>query len=443
MSRQLPQLPLPDDWEPEEIWHVRVPIPGGSDYLAVLAGWLHGLTYSANHDRDETKTGAATVSRTWQRALGSRPIERCDLELRQNPYNPCILEFNDGEGWQQFADTSSCKMSSPPLSVPFPDGATDDERMDYVATLVSQMGNMFYYMNTSSTAPQLRGNWINATNITRIYTQQNINDLAYGLAAIAPDAPPGELAALKTPSSDFWRAFAQAIVCTLDPSGRWNDNVEEIALSAIEGFGEWSYAALETVLEISPSSAFEAAAQNLGGYTFSRSAVFPDPVECNYCIRYDFSVGQQGWLVDTAEGYIPAEAAVYIPGTGFGGVWQVPDGPGYPAGSCFIYIDFGQEINLVRMRMHCQIADGPFQPDQGVAFRDGRFNGGDVFFAAPLNPGVQTYEWEAFEGVARQLSVLSAQHACAEMEDVGQMFTYWIEIEGMGINPPAGGSPCP
>lgn len=117
---RVPRIELPADWIPEGTVCALVPIPDDPEFLAQLVGLIDQLRQSRNFARDATKTGAATVSRTWDRALASRPIVTVDCEgamavfdVRQNDEDPCILEKSDdgGETWIPFADLTLC----PPL----------------------------------------------------------------------------------------------------------------------------------------------------------------------------------------------------------------------------------------------------------------------------------------------------------------------------------------
>src|SRR5690349_3955068 len=117
------RFPLPDDWSPEGIVCLSIPVPNDSQFIAALIGITDQLKYSFNFARDDTRTGAATVARTWREALASQPITIVDcegaggvMEVRQNPETPCILEYrNPGDDlWIAFADLTLC----PPLIMP-------------------------------------------------------------------------------------------------------------------------------------------------------------------------------------------------------------------------------------------------------------------------------------------------------------------------------------
>ena len=68
------RLPLPDEWEPTDYWCVSFQIPAGTDYVEALSAAIGLLTISKTFERDETHEGAATVAKTWERALYLAPM---------------------------------------------------------------------------------------------------------------------------------------------------------------------------------------------------------------------------------------------------------------------------------------------------------------------------------------------------------------------------------
>jgi len=124
----IPRFPLPEEWEPEGTRCVIVRIPDDAQYLATLTGLLDLLKWSDNFARDDTKTGAAIVCRTWQSALEMQPITWGDCEqmiLRQNPDDPCQLQQSSdgGETWTLAFDYSLCSNVIT-VPAPYPDSET-------------------------------------------------------------------------------------------------------------------------------------------------------------------------------------------------------------------------------------------------------------------------------------------------------------------------------
>jgi hypothetical protein len=107
---------LPDNWTPADTICAVVTIPDDPQYRSMLVGLVDILRWSALYERDDTKTGAATVSRTWEAALNSASIifvpceEVADMfDVRQPDAAPCTLEkTDDGIAWSVWANLQRC-----------------------------------------------------------------------------------------------------------------------------------------------------------------------------------------------------------------------------------------------------------------------------------------------------------------------------------------------
>lgn len=95
---------LPVDLSPDDVWCVTLWVPGHTDYVDQLAGLIKEFGDSKNYERDATKIGAATVARTWRRALDFEPprIGDCaqpvtppvlDTQAQRDDYAAAIIEF--------------------------------------------------------------------------------------------------------------------------------------------------------------------------------------------------------------------------------------------------------------------------------------------------------------------------------------------------------------
>lgn len=121
----IPRFPLPDDLTPVGTMCVRVTIPNDQQYLGTLIGLIDLLKWSRNFARDASGTGAATVSRTWQSALETSPIEieGCDMpEFRINE-DTCLLEVECGDGnWRPvYTPDYDPSTDAPPPPTLYPD----------------------------------------------------------------------------------------------------------------------------------------------------------------------------------------------------------------------------------------------------------------------------------------------------------------------------------
>lgn len=119
----IPRFPLPDDLEPDGTWCVKIRIPADQQYLGVLIGLVDMLKWSRNFARDASGTGAAVVSRTWQQAIESEPIEveGCDMpEFRINP-ETCLLEVDCDGDWVVIKTPLVDPRTDIPYPPPYPD----------------------------------------------------------------------------------------------------------------------------------------------------------------------------------------------------------------------------------------------------------------------------------------------------------------------------------
>lgn len=179
------RFPLPTNLEPDGTRCVMVTIPDDDQYQSVLIGLIDLLTWSRNFARDGTKTGAATVSRTWQNALRITPIiQGCamitDLEFRPVEGNPCQMEYSTdgGETWEIAFDISECINPIAPVSP-----ETDDcNAASNVIQLFTEMMELIndglddaqYYPDIASSV----GLWLQGLFGSLVFPSQKIRQIA-------------------------------------------------------------------------------------------------------------------------------------------------------------------------------------------------------------------------------------------------------------------------
>lgn len=134
------RFPLPEDLEVSETMCVTIRIPNDQQYLSTLIGLLDMLKWSRNFARDDSGTGAAVVSRTWQTALESEPIsvEDCDMpEFRINP-ETCLLEVNcsddpESPDWQTITTPATDPRTDIKYPPPYPDAPPEGQSNECLA----------------------------------------------------------------------------------------------------------------------------------------------------------------------------------------------------------------------------------------------------------------------------------------------------------------------
>lgn len=95
---------LPANWTPDGVACCVIPIPDDPEYFAMLCGLVDTLRWSTNYQRDPTHSGAATVARSWGRALESKPYLLIDcgdimtFDQRVKPGYPWITQSSTDGG---------------------------------------------------------------------------------------------------------------------------------------------------------------------------------------------------------------------------------------------------------------------------------------------------------------------------------------------------------
>lgn len=166
----VPRIDLPDDWEPEGILCARVPLPDHPDYLPMLIGLIDQLKLSRSYERDPTKTGAATVARTWERALNTMPIIIINCEgdemptiLRDDPSDPCKVQqsIDNGATWSH-AFTKGCDD----VVIPTPTDEAAEGAGNFMANLFVHITEL---LDAAPDMPTFQGefcDWLDTIGVT-------------------------------------------------------------------------------------------------------------------------------------------------------------------------------------------------------------------------------------------------------------------------------------
>jgi hypothetical protein len=125
------RINLPNDLSPEGVVCVSFPCPDDPQYIAMIIGLVDVLKWSATYQRDATGNGAALVSRVWDKALATQPVEvgECGGEvsylLRDDPNDPCKVEQSTDGGvtWTHAFDKGCEESGQPTPTEPAAEGA--------------------------------------------------------------------------------------------------------------------------------------------------------------------------------------------------------------------------------------------------------------------------------------------------------------------------------
>lgn len=221
----IPRFPLPSDLTPDGTMCVRVTIPNDPQYLGTLVGLIDLLKWSRNFARDPSGTGAAIVSRTWQSALESQPIEveGC-VDFRINP-DTCLLEVNcsddpDNPDWQPVKTTAFDPTRDTPTDPPYPDPPPSGQSNECLAAA-----------NTTSYLKWGIGNFVDALlasgifgvliqviytaiiTVTEVYTQSFYSRLTTVLGQL-------DVGTIEADYDAFdWQVLQDILVCHYQPNG--------------------------------------------------------------------------------------------------------------------------------------------------------------------------------------------------------------------------------
>lgn len=234
---QTPRYQLPDEWEVIETMCVKITIPADQQYYGQLIGLLDTLKWSKNFAPDATRTGAATVSRTWQKALDSTPIEveGCDMpEFRIDP-ETCLLEVNCSEDpenpdWQPVPTQAYDPRTDGTYPPPFPDPDPSDQCLASatVAEYVWFAGNAFAnQLDDAIGAPFIVLVMSIISGLFTLLTDLVIDATATLFTQIDPDTILADWATIDK------QDFIDLLVCHLNPDGtviisEWGDFLNEL-----------------------------------------------------------------------------------------------------------------------------------------------------------------------------------------------------------------------
>lgn len=101
---------LPTVVDPDEFICVQINVPNDLYHIIAFWGAIQELGYWWNWERDEARRGAQ-VAAVWRRIIEQARSSSCqggNMRVRQRPGEPCKLDVDYGDGWEQFADLSLC-----------------------------------------------------------------------------------------------------------------------------------------------------------------------------------------------------------------------------------------------------------------------------------------------------------------------------------------------
>lgn len=427
----IPRFPLPDDLTPVGTMCVRVTIPNDQQYLGTLIGLIDLLKWSRNFARDASGTGAATVSRTWQSALESAPIEieGCDMpEFRINE-DTCLLEVECGDGnWRPVFTPDYDPANDAPLDPQYPDPPPAGETNECLAAAnVSAyfeygVGNMVAVLAEGGVVGTIASMLWQLLSVVVSITQSQL-----WVFVLQVDWGGFNPATIQASFDAFdWDDFKNLIVCYFQDNGAMNPVDHISALNEMEEqTGEiwrlirlvWSLAGAVGITLLTKWGGIE-------------SADCDSCIECEWTHLFDFTTGDHDWEVQEV---FAGNAGILT-----GGGW-VSDDLQQPAGNYYRGVWIKRAFTETVIRRIKVVFDYTYgvttSPTSGA---NGISGDGVSLSGIPFSDVVDGVDlehiWEGEESLIEIASQIFSSYMASPTFG-GSVTLKSIEVCGMGTNP--------
>jgi hypothetical protein len=329
------KFPLPAEPNPESSICIQVLIPNEVQYVANFWGNFWNLCSAANHGDDPGHTALAVAAK-WQDVYEAALASGCaQMDVRQNPTQPCILEKKSDDTWEQFADLKLCppmfRNHGGKLQYSTDGGTTwqdvtsePPEQGTYspkdTGTMQPPRGGSnipcLAARNAAECLHQLHTYMVNwyetyATALTIAQFLQAIIvvflplDWWIGLAIIEFDALANHMLenadALNTGAwdEDVTQVLTCILFCNADTYGRWNQaEFNEILLEL-----QLKDAHIYNLIKIWLEEIIGIVGLNNAGVTNSIASYDCGICTCGYCYEWDFTQSPGGWSIGESGHY--------------------------------------------------------------------------------------------------------------------------------------------
>lgn len=314
--------PIPDDIDPGQNRCIRIYVPDNPVYLGDF--WLAYEFFTSWLAWPKGGTTAKQVAAIWKAAFDQAREEYelgegCDnMDVRQKPDDPCILQKYGGGIWVDFADMSLCRdaLTTPPIYTEnqgdrTPQGATLDDILYWIKTIIEQT---IIDIDGDIEPPVVKG------NLTGQIGGQTGTNAGPGVAQLV-DALTEHTEQERHDARDSfpWSDLRHDGLCaTMDfdvvtDLANWLNALSEYLVETLNASSDWLVYALSTLAEALGGQGGNGLlragwAAGGGGVGFGFEG---DPIDCGtWTSTLDFTVDDYGW--DALGGY-----AEYEPGVGW------------------------------------------------------------------------------------------------------------------------------
>lgn len=344
----------PDPPEVEETICIKVLIPAGQKYISAFwsAYTYFGKWVAWEKDGSDTAKRAADlwrglIEQSREMFDNGEDCEVCEdsMEVRQNPTNPCILEYNTGEGWLEFADLDLCKGTDQNRVPVWADPPTDTQKAQYLANNLEMITQMFTGMYPGINQTTQTNQWNTNSNI-RNALGSSYWPMFYAVNQfLSSGVTQTEINTLKSNNSQIYKDIIQAIACGLDDDGWWLDDMSDAIFEFLDALSGKVYEGLQIVTGNMTPNIWYTVGAGGAGFTGPDYRYFPDGLECTFTAYFDFTI-------DDYSEYWTAILGSWVSGQGY--VSQLHEDPGASNGweqAVQVRCAFGGEYTITRVTM--------------------------------------------------------------------------------------------
>jgi hypothetical protein len=284
---------LPDDWEPVGTWCVQVTIPAGEQYVEALAGALGLLSVQKSWARDDTRTGARIVAKTWRDALYINPL----------------------------AVSENCYTFPTPPAPTQPDA---DDAAAAIFTVIFQ--HWVRYLNLHAPTPAGCANAVD--DLFAELAPYNATQAVHGALSQLCDALNGDAEARASFETDcpYMDEFAYLRDKIAANPYDWLNHLNDWLFDWLDHTADYILRALNITAGLLGGAGLGGFIDDLGGIPDGGGAGFGADDSCEWVATLDFRESNWGFqLVDLGEG---RTLGIWQPGVG----WQTSTAPDHPGG---------------------------------------------------------------------------------------------------------------
>lgn len=333
---------IPSDWDNETWASFCIEWPDSDSWRAILAGLINMPSRGRNwtNDSGAVKDAQAIGDEIWSRFQAQTGCE--EMDVRQNPDNPCHLDKDPGTGWEQFADLSLCganMFQDPPYNGPDFDLSNDD-CLD--ATIIAwEFYNILLDLNTqrasASDSADMFFRTINA--LIGIVAYPNVNEIMNLSNALWSGSNAGFAEAFITSLREDMTCVLQSNLPDLSGEVLFTvfQECRDILASFFAGYSfAGSIPGIAEQVCLYLVAAMHSADFMLMYYNSEIDTGDCDTCAEGWCIYFDFLTDDSGWYAAGLDKYTPdPDWAHWVSGTGW--VGDVNEYNYRSANICFIF----------------------------------------------------------------------------------------------------------